>query len=252
MGADRVVVVGRWPAGCARQPARPDGASPRSAPGSCCAASSPGRYPRGGSVHLRLWLAERLADARRRGQPRRRPLDHVLRPRARRQGRPRRRPAHACRRSPAAHARRGLLGRARGRPAPATGSTATCCTSAASASAPSAAVGARSTLVPGRGVGPGRRGRARLGGLRRGAAGRVLVRLARRPRIGAPRTRGRTSARRTAPRWIAAYGAAVGDHVAAAGRGRRRRRCSSVGARGRGTHDRSATRRARRSPRSRW
>ena len=39
-----------------------DGAGRRPAPGSCCAGSSPGDYPRGGRVHLRLWLAERLAD----------------------------------------------------------------------------------------------------------------------------------------------------------------------------------------------
>ena len=32
------------------------------APGCCCAASRPGDYPRGGKVHLRLWLAERIAD----------------------------------------------------------------------------------------------------------------------------------------------------------------------------------------------
>ena len=74
--------------------------SPSSAPGCCCAACSPGRYPRGGSVHLRLWSPQRLADASRRGQPLRRPVDRLLRPRARREDRPRRRPAHGCRRSP--------------------------------------------------------------------------------------------------------------------------------------------------------
>ncbi len=33
------------------------------APGCCCRRSRPGTYRRGGSVHLRVWLAERLAEA---------------------------------------------------------------------------------------------------------------------------------------------------------------------------------------------
>ncbi len=36
---------------------------PRAAPGSLLRGIAPGRYPRGGGVHLRLWFAERLADA---------------------------------------------------------------------------------------------------------------------------------------------------------------------------------------------
>ena len=39
----------------------PDGLAP-SVRGSCCARRRPGEYPRGGKIHLRLWLAERLAD----------------------------------------------------------------------------------------------------------------------------------------------------------------------------------------------
>ncbi len=35
---------------------------PRPAPGSCCARVEPGDHPRGGKVHLRLWLAQRVVD----------------------------------------------------------------------------------------------------------------------------------------------------------------------------------------------
>ena len=53
---------GRSPAGCSSSRRRAGWRWPRSAPGCCCAGSRPGDHPRGGKVHLRLWLAERLAD----------------------------------------------------------------------------------------------------------------------------------------------------------------------------------------------
>ncbi len=40
----------------------------------------PGTYRRGGAVHMRVWLAERLADGQRRGESGRRAVDGVLRP----------------------------------------------------------------------------------------------------------------------------------------------------------------------------
>ena len=46
-----------------RVAARAHGAWRPRAPGCSCAASVPGRYPRGGGVHVRLWAAEQLADA---------------------------------------------------------------------------------------------------------------------------------------------------------------------------------------------
>ena len=44
-------------------PARAGWASRCWAPACCCPGSNPGTYRRGGSEHLRVWLAERLADA---------------------------------------------------------------------------------------------------------------------------------------------------------------------------------------------
>ena len=80
--------------------AGPDGARRRWAPASCCAGSSPGEYPRGGKIHLRLWLAERLADELGAAQPRRRRLDADVRPGPRCQGRPARSTCTRSRRSP--------------------------------------------------------------------------------------------------------------------------------------------------------
>ena len=92
-------------------------ARPRlAARGCCCAACEPGAYPRGGRVHLRLWAAERLADAVRRRQPGRCAVDDLLRAGARRQGRPRRRPALAAAGHRHAQAGQGRADRARGRP----------------------------------------------------------------------------------------------------------------------------------------
>ena len=59
---DRPVVVARRRLAGAVQPGRADRRSRGAAPGCCCAACAPGSYPRGGSVHLRLWAAERLAE----------------------------------------------------------------------------------------------------------------------------------------------------------------------------------------------
>ena len=53
----------------------------------------PGSYPRGGSVHVRLWAADPARRAVRRDGRLRRVVDHPLRPRARREDRQRRRPA---------------------------------------------------------------------------------------------------------------------------------------------------------------
>ena len=148
-----------------------------------------------------------------------------------------------------AHARRRLLGRARGRPRAATGSTATCCTSARSGSAPDARVGARSTLLPGRRrrrraprSRPGRRCSARS---RRASPG-----PARRPSgLGAARGPWSPSARpRAGPAGSLAYAASAVVH-----RARCRSSPCSPGSR-RAAPARSATPTAsatRRAPRSR-
>ncbi len=136
LAPDRLVVVG------ARSAASPWSSAPGRMALSALGARwllrgvSPGDYPRGGRVHLRFWLAERLADelgatnlagaalmptyARWLGAKVGRDVD--LHSRAARHR--------------AAHPRQRLLGRARGRPDRATGSTATCCTSAPSRSVP--------------------------------------------------------------------------------------------------------------------
>ncbi len=60
--SDRSVVVGRARLAGARPAAGPDGASPCLGARLLLRGVRPGDYPRGGRVHLRLWLAERLAD----------------------------------------------------------------------------------------------------------------------------------------------------------------------------------------------
>ena len=76
---------------------------------------SPGTYPRSGSVHLRLWLAEhvggpRLSRLRRIGA-----VGHLVRPAARKSDRPERRPALDPAGHGDAHTRRGRLRRTGGR-----------------------------------------------------------------------------------------------------------------------------------------
>ena len=74
-------------------------------PGCCSAGCKPGDYPRGGAVHLRLWLAEQVAAPGRRGGARRSALGHATTPArsARRSARTstctRFRPSPACSRS---------------------------------------------------------------------------------------------------------------------------------------------------------
>ena len=154
----------------------------------------PGDYPRGGKVHLRLWLAERLADEMGADQLAGAALDAVLRPAARcaRWAR-----TSTCTAIPPVtgmlDARRRLLDRAGGRPqrplagrrraAHRRGSTVGArrphrCAQHAVRRAPTSASGAE--IAPG------------VGGLRRGAGGRVLVGRAG-PRVGdRPRARGRS------------------------------------------------------------
>ena len=201
-------------AGCSWSP-RPAGCcSPRPAPGCSCAASRPGDYPRGGKVHLRLWLAERLADELGATNLAGAPCMTVVRPAARRR---RSAATSTCTRIPPVTGmlapRRRLLDRARGRPAAATGSTATCSTSARSASAraPASAPAACSAPAPTSArtprSHPGRRSSATCpagefwsglaGRARRAARPRALVGPAGRPAarwaVGVRRDRGRCS-----------------------------------------------------------
>ena len=158
----------------------------------------PGAYPRGGRTHLRIWLAERLADEAGvlnlagcpgdasstpgRSAPRSaRHVDLHSVPPVTGMLTPRRRGARSRRRWTS----------------PATGSTATCCTSGASRSATNARDRTRSTLCPGRGHRCVGRGRRRVGRLRRGAGRRVLVGGARGARRRGAAALGRTSFRRT-------------------------------------------------------
>ena len=190
-----------------RQPARADGDRGAVGAGCCCAACSRARYPRGGAVHLRLWFAERLADASGAENLAGAPWMVLLRAGAGRQGRPGRRPALAAAGHRHAHARPALLGRARGRPvralarrrrparrrdhgsapAPPSAPAARCC--------PGAAVGKDAEVAAG--LGGGRRGarRAALGG-----SPAVQVRQGPAPLAG-PTARGR------APLWVLVYGA---------------------------------------------
>ena len=100
---------------------------------------TPGSYPRGGKVHLRLWLAERLADemgaANLAGAAW---IRHYARALGARVGTARR-PALDPAGDRVARSGGRLLGRAGGRPPRVTGSTATCSGSAASTSAPTPA-----------------------------------------------------------------------------------------------------------------
>ena len=82
---------------------------------------------------------------------------------------------------------------------PATGSTATCCTSVAIKVASGARVGTRSTLCPGAVVGSRRRGRTGVGGGRHGHEGRVLDGLAGRAGGPDPWPVVASSVRRTSP-----------------------------------------------------
>ena len=76
----------------------------------------PGDYPRGGAVHLRMWLADQIAHQVDAVGLAGRPVGDELRPRARREDRRGRRPAHAAARHRHAHDRRPRRDRARGRP----------------------------------------------------------------------------------------------------------------------------------------
>ena len=152
----------------------------------------PGDHPRGGNVHLRLWLAERVVDelgatglagapymtwfARLLGAQVGRDVDLHSHPAGDR----------------AAAARRRLLGRARGRPQRLLGRRRRGAPRPVR-SARERAIGARSMLCPGADVGQRRRGRRRVGGLRHRPGRRVLVRVHRRnaSRSG-PAARGRT------------------------------------------------------------
>ena len=168
------------------------------------AASRPATYPRGGRVHLRLWLAERLADELGAANLAGRAVDAATYARAlgAKVG-DGRRPALGPAGDRAAAAGRRLLGRARGRPDAATGSTATCCTSARSRSAPApgsapAAPWARApTSARDAEVAPG----SAVLGARPGR--RVLVRLAGRAGLARRAAPGPPSGRGAAPagRW---------------------------------------------------
>ena len=190
----------------------------------------PGRYPRGGSVHLRLWFAEPGAAAAGAENLSSAPWTAPYARALGRDDRPRRRPARAAAGHRPAHARQRVRGRARGRPARALARRRRAATSAGCGSTQRATVGTRSTLAPGTRVGAGRRGRAGLGGARLGAARRALGGLARAVRRAGAAALAARHARRAAARWVArlrrdrrgARGAAASSRRRAGLAGRRR------------------------------
>ena len=209
VGADGVVVVGGGRAGsCSITPV---GRMAIAAAGArlLLRGVGPGHATRAaGSVHVRLWAAEQLADAAGAANLAGAPWITVLRPRPRRDGRQRRRPAHAPAGDRPAHARRRRVGRARGRPGRLLARRRRAASSAASTIGAGATVGSRSTLLPGARIGRdaevlaglrGRRARAR-----RASGGRAR----RRGGSARPSRRGPTSARRADRRWVVAYGVA--------------------------------------------
>ncbi len=110
----------------------------------------PGSYPRGGGVHLRLWTAERLAALSGATNLAGAWLTYYARALGVKVGR-RHRPALAAARSPACSS---SARAARSNPRstwPATGSTATCCTSARSGSAPARRSAPAAPCSPARG-----------------------------------------------------------------------------------------------------
>ena len=99
-----------------RHAVRPHGDRDRRVRGSCSPGCEPGDYPRGGAVHLRMWLADQIAHQVDAVGLAGRPVGVVLRPRARREDRRGRRPAHAAAGHRHADDRRPRRDRARGRP----------------------------------------------------------------------------------------------------------------------------------------
>ena len=174
----------------------------RRRPGRAPSASRPGTHPRGGSVHLRLWLAERLVDELGATGLSSAPLVKVY---ARLLG-CRSAGTSTCTASPRSPGCSPWAAAARSSPrstSPGTGSTAAHLHIGAVRVGADARVGARSTLLPGADVGDGRRGRGRLRGRSvtvpdgRGLVGRPGPVL----RHG-PAARGATTARRTGrPGW---------------------------------------------------
>ena len=160
LAADGAVVVGRRGLAAPGDAARADAVSAAGAR-LLLRASTPGRLPAGGKVHLRLWLAERIADEMGAANLAGAPWMRVVRAGARREGRQARRPARHPARDRHPHAGRRVLDRARGRPAgsldrrrrrarragggrPGLGSAAAACC------CPGADVGARAEIAPGR------------------------------------------------------------------------------------------------------
>ena len=223
---------GCWPsAGWSSSPRRAGCCSPRPAPGSCSARVEPGDHPRGGKVHLRLWLAQRVVDELGATGLAGAPYMTVVRAAARRRGRPRTSTCTASRRSPGCS---GSAPAARSSPrstSAATGSTATSCTSGRSGSArgPGSARAACSAPAPTSARTPrSRRARRCSGRCRTASTGPA-------PRPSGSRSgpagRGRTGRRRAAA-WTAAYGAVavlLSCLPIAGGAGRRgRSRCCSA------------------------
>ena len=153
LGGRRCPGGGCWPAGCCSSPHWAGWGRRSLVARLLLRGLRPGRYPRGGGVHLRLWFTEALRVGRGRRQPARRPLGDLLRPRAGGHGRPGRRPALDAAGHGPAGAGQGLLPSSRRSTSAATGSTATCCTSDGSGSDAGACVGTRSILAPGTRVG---------------------------------------------------------------------------------------------------
>ena len=186
LAADALVVVGGRRLAAARDAAGPDGADGRRAPGSCCAASGPASYPRGGKVHLRLWLAERLADELGAANLAGAAVDAALRTGSRRQGRHDVDLHSDPARHRDAHARQRLLDRARGRPDRPLARRRRAAHRRDRGRAGRQGRGPQHA-VPGRVVGAGRRGRARVGGVRRRSRPASSGRVHRRERVGAAR-----------------------------------------------------------------
>ena len=209
-GADRAVVVARRrPGWCCS--ARPAGSrSPPAAPGCCCAASRPGTYPRGGSRAPAAVGGRAARRAVRRHRRRRRVAGPPATPACSARGSATDVDLHS-----AAAGHRPAQARPRAPPSsprwtcPATGSTATSCTSARSGSVPAPASASRSTLLPGARIGKG--AEVVAGSTVHGAvpAGAALGRLARRPRRQGRAARGPPSRPARSRSWVAVYGADV-------------------------------------------
>ena len=167
----------------------------------------PGDYPRGGSVHLRLWLAEPLAHAIGAVEPVGRAVDQLLRAGARRVDRRPTSTCTRCRRSPACSASATARRSSPRSTSPATGSTATSLhIGRVQRRAPARPSASRSTLLPGARIGQDAEiapGSAVFG---RVPSGQRWARLAGAAASASPGTVGPVGDRRAHRRWVPVFG----------------------------------------------